>query len=515
MPITNWPKLRDFQNRMRAALIGPQTLAFLPALTLGAYWFGGEGLLLFCALILPAAFAITGLFSGTGPAWNEPRDRDTRLHLRSVAERAISETLADTATSGKTTAAIALELDEFDELERQYGSRAASAILHQVGERLCGMLRENDHVVRLDGPRFAIALGPVRRADLEVLIQLASRLQSAISDPFSVDATRIFLTASVGFCLPSQAKRASGPVMIGCAERALSVALHTGPGAVRAYSPELEKLDQQRDALHNDVESALASGEIVPWFQPQVSTDTGEITGFETLARWIHPAEGVIYPGDFLPAIEALGLSEKLCMTMVSRALAALRQWDRAGLSVPMVAVNFSSAELSNPKLTEWIKWELDRYELSPERLCVEILEDVIAVSDDDVIIRNIQALAELGCRIDLDDFGTGHASIASIRRFSVNRIKIDRSFITRIDRDREQQNMVAAILTMAERLGIDTLAEGVETIGELALLAQLGCGHVQGFSIAKPMPFEDSEKWIVERREKMPKTPPVGRKTG
>ncbi len=500
---------------MREALIGPQTLAFLPALTLGAYWYGGEGLLLFFALGFPAAFAVGGLFSGTGPAWSEARDRETSLALRSNAERAISEILASESTTGKTTAALALELDDFDDLERQYGARAASMILKQTGERLRGALRDTDILARLDGPRFAIALGPVHRADLETMIAISSRLQASIGEPFSVDATRVFVTASIGFSTAGQAGTRSGATLLECAEYALVAALSAGPSSVRAYSREMKHADRNREALRREVSGALETGQIVPWFQPQVSTDTGEITGFEALARWDHPERGLVLPGDFLPAIEELGLQQRLCEVMVGRALAALRQWERAGFRVPAVSVNFSSAELADPKLCEWIKWELDRYDFTPDRLCVEILEDVIADSDDDVIVRNIQALAEMGCKVDLDDFGTGHAAIASIRRFSVNRIKIDRSFITRVDRDREQQNMVAAILTMAERLEIDTLAEGVETIGELAILAQLGCGHVQGFSVARPMPLEDSENWMLQHRAKLPEPPKVGRRTG
>lgn len=207
-------------------------------------------------------------------------------------------------------------------------------------------------------------------------------------------------------------------------------------------------------------------------------------------------------------------LLEQLCEIVLSKSLAALRSWDNAGHSIPSVAVNFSSQELSNPKLTDRLKWELDRFDLAPNRLSVEILEDVIAVANDDVIVRNIQALADLGCSVDLDDFGTGHACIANIRRFSVSRIKIGRSFITRIDRDRDQQNMVAAILTMAERLEIDTLAEGVETLGEHAILAQLGCGHVQGFSIAKPMPFEETDAWIIRYLERIPDVTQYATKT-
>jgi EAL domain-containing protein (putative c-di-GMP-specific phosphodiesterase class I) len=174
------------------------------------------------------------------------------------------------------------------------------------------------------------------------------------------------------------------------------------------------------------------------------------------------------------------------------------------------VGVNFAGPELSNPKLVEKVKWELDRFDLAPERLAVEVLETVVASAPDDTITRNINALAQLGCRIDLDDFGTGHASIASIRRFSVSRIKIDRSFVIKADRDPEQQRMISAILTMAERLEVETLAEGVETVGEHALLAQLGCTHVQGFGIGKPMPFEQTLDWISNHTAKLEATPRI-----
>ena len=158
---------------------------------------------------------------------------------------------------------------------------------------------------------------------------------------------------------------------------------------------------------------------------------------------------------------------------------------------------NFSTEELRDPRLSDRIQPQLKHHDLSPDRLVVEVLETVVANHADDIVLRNLSALAQLGCKLDLDDFGTGHASITSIRRYSVERIKIDRSFVTRIDNDTEQQKMVSAILTMADRLGLDTLAEGVETPEEQAMLAKLGCGHVQGFGIARPMPAEEVDAWI------------------
>ncbi len=506
-------KIRTLQQRLRALLSGPQTFAFLPALTLGGYWFGGEGVLLFLALAFPAAFAIAGLFSGTGPAWSAARDRETELHLRGSAEKAICEILATENSTGKTTAAIAIALDDFDTLERQYGTKAASTIMKQTAGRLITTLREADKVVRLDGSRFGIVLGPVRRADLETLIQLSARLQAAIAEPFSIDATRVFVTISVGFCLSGRASVASGGSLLEFAERALEIAQINGSGSIRSYSPESNRRVKVQSELRREISTALDTGQIIPWFQPQISTRTGEITGFEALARWEHPDRGIILPGDFLPAINELDLQERLSEIILSGSLSALRKWDKSGFNIPNVAVNFASEDLSNPKLCEKICWELDRYELTPERLCVEILENVVADSQDDMIVRSIQRLVEMGCKMDLDDFGTGHASIANIRRFAVHRIKIDRSFITRIDRDIEQKNMVAAILTMADRLQIESLAEGVETIEEHATLTQLGCGHVQGFSIAKPMPYAKTEAWISLFYSKQTDATKIGQK--
>ena len=492
---------RTIREHVRSALTGPQLLALFPAVLLGAYWLGGERALVISALLVPALFAIAGLYSGTGPAWRRPRDRETDLRMREAAEKAISEILANEQITGLTTAAIAIEIDEFEQIEAQYGKSASARLMKQIADRLVYSLRETDHVVRLEGPRFAVALAAVRRADLESMIRLATRLQNAIGEPYSLDSTRVYVSASIGFCLPGRAPARSGKALMDCALEALDTARANGPGSIRAYCPKAKARKHARSELQGEVAAALEEGQIIPWFQPQVSTATGEITGFESLARWDHPERGLIPPQDFLPTISDMGLQERLCQLMVAQSLRALRAWDKAGAGIPAVGVNFSGEELSNPKLVEWLKWDLDRYEISPERLNVEILENVIAETEDDVVIENIKALSELGCRIDLDDFGTGHASIASIRRFHVNRIKIDRSFVTHVDTDREQQNMVSAILTMAERLGIDTLAEGVELVSEHKLLAELGCGHVQGFSIARPMPFEDTLEWIGKYR--------------
>jgi diguanylate cyclase (GGDEF)-like protein len=489
-------------------------LALLPAAMLGGYWFGGEAALVIAAVTLPSLVVLAGLLPR--PA-SGPRGRDplTGLVNRADLVAALDVAFAGERSTGRRSACLAIEVDEFAGFRAQNGQDAAETILRRVTERLRANLRDGDLVARLDDAVFAVALAPVRRMDLETLIQLSVRLQEAVCDPIPLDAGRTYVTASVGFCLPSRSPERSGAAHLAAAEHALAAARANGPASIRSYVADLQPRADFATSFLDEVAAALEQGQIRPWFQPQVSTDTGDVSGFEALARWQHPERGMVPPADFLPAVAAAGLNERLGEVILYHALTALRSWDRAGLSIPRVAVNFSGDELSDPRLVERIRWELDRFELTPDRLAIEVLETVVSKSDNDTITRNIAALGKMGCLIELDDFGTGNASLAAIRRFSVNRIKIDRSYISRVDRDRDQQEMVSAILTMADRLRLDTLAEGVESVGEHAMLAQLGCQHVQGFSVGRPMPFEETIAWIVRHREKLSEPPQIGREAG
>jgi len=495
-------------GRLKLALSGPQLIAFLPAILLCGYWFGGETALVVCALILPAALAAGGLMPSV--SWQRPAPSDgvTGLPFRGAAVAAIDAIMQARLETGRTTACLAIEIDDFETCTRRNGPTAADDILAVTARRIAGMLREDDLLVRLEGPAFALVLAPLRRADLEMLIQLSARLQAAVAEPINVDGGQVYVSASIGFCLPGRAPAPTGAAFLEAAMQALTEARRHGPGSVRTYSAGAFVPRKLSSAMIDELEEALEAGHIRPFFQPQISTETAQVSGMEALARWQHPERGLIPPMEFLPGIRQGGLFERLGDVMLKGALTALRTWDKADAGVPAVAVNFSAVELSDPGLVDRVRWELDRLDIAAERLTVEILEDVIAQGENDTITRNVWALSELGCRIDLDDFGTGHASIANIRRFGVDRIKIDRSYVTRVDKDSEQQDMVAAILTMADRLKLDTLAEGVETKGEYSILAQLGCGHLQGYSIAHPMAFDDTFDWLRQHRENVPRAP-------
>lgn len=496
---------------LTAQLRRPELMVFLPAATLASFWLGGEQVLILVALGAPLVFALAGAFRFHDPALPPPPDGLTGLALRPQIIATLDQALNDAPVTGKTTACLVVHFDDIDTLLDRHGRAAQTEVLARSAERICSALRDGDTIARLEGGGFAVALAPQRRLDLEGLVQMSARLQSAISPPISVDAVGLYATCSIGFCLGVQSPAPCGRALLDAAQVAADEARHNGPGAIRAFSPNMARKRVDRDALRHLLETALDDGQIRPHFQPQVSTRTGALTGVEALARWHHPDRGVVPPADFLAAIDEAGLTERLGEVMLHHALAALVRWDKAGCRVPTVGVNFSAAELRDPNLAEKLQWELDRFDLSADRLSVEILETVVASTDNDMIVRNIAALARLGCGIDLDDFGTGHASIANIRRFAVRRLKIDRSFVARLDEDPDQQKMVAAILSLAGQLDLDTLAEGVETAGEHAMLAQLGCGHVQGFGIARPMPFDQASVWIADHFAQRASAPKVG----
>jgi diguanylate cyclase (GGDEF)-like protein len=496
---------------LAAILFGPPMLAFLPALTLGAFWIGGEAALVAVALGLPFVLAL--FWAGAdAPRAAVPCDPATGLLLRAGFAAQVADIHAATADPALKSALFAIDIDDIDQVSRRHGADALDRVLQSVAERILSSFRTNDLSARLDGGQFAVCLTPVRHLDLEICLQMAGRLQAAIEEPIALDGTTIYLTCSVGFCLRSRAPGEAPDAWQAAAFTAATEAQQNGPSAIRAFSAEMHKRSQSRTALRADAAEALENGQIRPWYQPQISTDTGKITGFEALARWQHPVRGLIAPGEFLPVLDDCGLMERLGEIMLYSALTALKAWDSANADVPRVGLNLSQAELNNPRLVDKLRWELDRFDLAPDRLTVEILETVVTDAPGDVVVRNIRGLGEIGCGIDLDDYGTGHASIASIKRFNVSRIKIDRSFVMKSDRDPEQQRLVGALLTMADRLGLETLAEGVETVGEHALLAQLGCGHVQGYGIARPMPFDHTLDWIARHNAKLEDAPEITR---
>lgn len=497
-----WGGLSWLGDRRRiwgAALLGPHMLAFVPAFALAGFWLGGETAMLLVTFGLPAAYLLGGAFDrGEMDGLPVRQNAPARMEIDGFKHLA-HQVLKQARLANEPTACLLFQLEGTGMGHGLYGEAAVHHIREQMLQRLRSGLRRHDEVVRIGDGRYGVILEPDRRLTLESLLQLAGRLQSAVEEPVSFERRALYPCVAVGFCLSTRLPiTARGTDLFDATLIALDEALANGPSAMRAFSEKLRTRELRRHDLIKQVPRAIQKRQIQPWFQPQVSTDTGRVTGVEALARWLHPQLGLVPPDDFLPALEASGQMQDLGALMISQSLTFLRDWDRRGLRIPIVAVNLSSAELRDPRLIEKIRWELDAQDMAPERLSIEVLESVIADGPDGIISRNLRAIAAMGCSLELDDFGTGQASLTALRAFSVDRIKIDRSFVRKVDRDPEQQRLVAAIIGMAEQLELEAVAEGVESAGEHALLAQLGCAHVQGFGIARPMPGDQIPAWVA-----------------
>lgn len=469
-----------------------QLVALLPVLGVLAYRAVGEVGLICLAAVLPLGVLAHRL----RPA------RDVPMAVSGQVIDQLDLALAEVATKGGATGCLMIQFDDPGQLADRLGRARQCELLAASIARLRGTLRPGDVLFPMEDGSLAVTLSTTPRLDAEIMLRIAARLHLMAKKPMTLADGPVQVTCSIGFCHAQQLRHPTGRALLDAAQVAADEAARHRPGAIRGYSDDLARARAERDALRAEFSQAVDRGEIRAWFQPQLSTDSGEVSGIEALVRWNHPDRGLLAPGSFLPAIEGSDLMELLSQTMLTQALAALSEFDRLGLRIPTAAVNFSAQELRDPQLPDRLRWSLDRFGLAPARLTIEVLESVVAGDGDQVIASNISRIAAMGCGVDLDDFGTGNASITAIRRFALNRLKIDRSFVSEVDQNRDQQKLVTAILSLAERLGLETLAEGVETPAEHALLAQLGCGHVQGYVVAKPMPVEELAVWLSSHRD-------------
>jgi diguanylate cyclase (GGDEF)-like protein len=502
----------DFKSvalMMQRGLRGPQMLAFLPALCLAAYWGGGEPLLVFCALVIPLVYALTGLFA---PSTQDKQDPGVMRSIDSVAR----EFLDMAQHHGQTTACFQMGIDGLDEIASQFGDTAADEARKLLATRLSSVLREKDALFPVGDRRFAVLISPGFRLKLDTQLALAKRLRDVAEEPLSLCGTTRFVSVNIGIASSlTFGRNATAERWLTAAVAALDEASATGGTSVtRVWSDKLSKQRQARRDRRQEVLTALDSGQIQAFFQPQVSTRTGEVTGMEALARWDHPTRGWLTPAEFLQDIADGGQMGRLGKSMLRQSLAALQNWDAADFDVPSVSVNLSDIELRNPDLVVHITEELDHHGVPPARLAIEVLETVMTIDMDDVICRNLAGLAELGCRIDLDDFGTGHASITALRRFPIKRVKVDQSFVQGCDRNEDTRRMLTAILSLTEKLGLDAIAEGVEAVAEHGVLRDLGCRFAQGFLFAEPASAADITDWLAAEgvRNRAPDNPRLRR---
>lgn len=420
--------------------------------------------------------------------------------------RTLWDRIAAPWTRGGNNTVLLLRMENLPLLTERLGKAGMSQLLVGLMMRLNAGTRPHDPVQILGQGIFAVALPG--RSEIEAM-RISLRLQEQGQQPVGVAGQEVTpVLTGVLIRDPAEAVMAFG-ALIDSGRRRLAALPPERIGRISLFEPRSADPD---DDLPATVAEAATSGQIVAHFQPQLCCNSGRITGFEALARWQHPTRGLLAPASFMPGMSEADHSA-LTLRIQRQALAALKRWDRAGHDVPTVSLNISNCELADPDFAASLLWELDRQEVSPSRLVLEVLESVGPVSSSSIARRNLARLSAAGCLLDLDDFGTGYASLDAIRQFGVHRIKIDRSFVMGCDCDPAQQRMILAILALAERLGIDTLAEGVETREEHSFLAQIGCDQVQGYVIARPMPLQDTLTFLREQESRSSRLPPLTRK--
>jgi diguanylate cyclase (GGDEF)-like protein/PAS domain S-box-containing protein/excisionase family DNA binding protein len=383
---------------------------------------------------------------------------------------------------------IVVDLDRFKTVNETMGHASGDSLLGAVGQRLGYAVRPGDVVARFGADEFAVLVRDVDSVD--AVTTVAERINEAMRAPFRVAGREIFATASMGVVLGIRGE-ADGEAMLRDAEVALHRAKGDEAGRVSVFEPSMIVATRDRVDLEHDLRLALERDEFVLHFQPIVALATGVPMGAEALVRWDHPSRGTVPPADFIPLAEETGLVVPLGRWVIREACRQAATWPAGGGRAPIVSVNLSARQFLGDGLAAEIGRVLDETGLLPQRLELEITESV-AMDRSERGLAALQAIREVGVRIALDDFGTGHSSLAYLRDLPLDALKVDRSFVARVDVDPASGSIVSAIVGLAHGIGIDVVAEGIETPAQLAAVRRLGCDRGQGFLLSRPVPAGD-----------------------
>jgi diguanylate cyclase (GGDEF)-like protein len=431
-------------------------------------------------------------------------DALTGLPNRTLFSDRIALAMAQAHRNGHKLAVMFMDLDRFKIINDTLGHSIGDKLLQEVARRLVDCLREGDTVARLGGDEFLVLLPKVDH--VEDVAKMAERILEIFKIPFRLDNYEPFISSSIGIALyPDDGDNVR--TLLKNADIALNRAKAQGRNIYQFYTPTMNARAFERMMLESGLRRALEQEEFVIYYQPQISLHTGHIIGMEALLHWQHPDLGLIPPMKFIPLAEDTGLIVQLGEWVLRTACAQNKAWQQAGFPSLCVSVNLSSRLFKQQNLIQSIDRILKETKLDPNYLDLELTEGT-AMENAELAIATLRELKKIGVRLSMDDFGTGYSSLSYLKRFPIDRLKIDRSFVLNITVNPDDAAIAMLIINMAHNLNLKVIAEGVETEEQLAFLRLHHCDEIQGFIFSQPVPAKVFTKLLEEKRHLLPENP-------
>jgi diguanylate cyclase (GGDEF)-like protein len=428
-------------------------------------------------------------------------DALTGLPNRVLMDDRLSQSIVLADRQGQTFAVLLVDLDRFKLVNDSLGHRAGDELLQEVAQRLRSVVRDVDTVARLGGDEFVLIVTPSPERDAAQ--QVAKRIIDVMQPSVRIAGIEIHTSPSIGIAFyPGDA--ATMETLLAHADAAMYCAKQRGRNNFQCFMPGMNTSTQEKVRLESDLRIALEQKQFELHYQPKVNTATGIMHGAEALLRWKHPVRGSIPPAEFIPIAEESGLIGSIGAWVVREACRQARAWQVAGLPPLRVAVNLSASQFRQGNIVEMIADALDLAGLEPRFLEVELTESAV-MSDPEESIAILEKLSTMGVLVSVDDFGTGYSSMSYLRRFPIDKLKIDRGFISEIMSRSEDASIVRAIISLAHSLKLKVVAEGVESAEQLEFLKTLGCDQYQGFHYSKALPVSEFEALVRSKRQDEP----------
>lgn len=421
-------------------------------------------------------------------------DSLTGLPNRLLFGETLRDAIASADAKGDLLAVTLIDLDNFKEINDTLGHDAGDELLKIIARRLEHMLGGTANIARLGGDEFAVLIGG--HCCVEEIEATLARLKRALAEPVKIAGALRFCSTSFGFTVYPRDATAPGDLLKN-ADLALYRAKSVGCGHIGEFTPDLRAAINRRVEMQEDALEALQRGEFVLFFQPIMPADPSDPPSFEALLRWQHPVHGLLAPGLFEEVLDEPRVAAAIGVRVIDLALEQVAAWQAEGLEFGRVAVNVTSADFASRCFASHLKSRLDHYSVAPERICIEVTEHVFLGSGTQHVSDALQRLAELGVEIALDDFGTGYASLSHIKAYPIDRLKIDRSFVTDMEENKDSLSIVQAIVQLARSLGLSTTAEGVEKEEQAVLLRSMGCASLQGYLFSRPKPAAELGRFL------------------